>query len=235
MSEATQGYNQKIKVGLAGNPNHVKAVVPPLSSVMGFHKSFGSVSSGTATTDTTDKLIDSGATFQSDGVAVGMYVYNVTDGTWGVIESVDSETQLTIAADTQAGSATTDVFPDGDEAYVVRLVFELSDSWVEMNGQTLSDSDSPYNSQVIPDWNGSSGTARFLKGGTTSGDLAGSETHTHSVPYDNWSQAASMTNNVLNTYNGAAGSHQEADADNTSGATSTHPSNASTVWIMRVK
>lgn len=55
----------------------------------------------------------------------------------------------------------------------------LSDSFVECNGQTLSDADSPYNGQTIPDLNGSSGTPCFLRGNTSSGNTGGSETHNH--------------------------------------------------------
>jgi len=61
---------------------------------------------GTATTDTENKLIDSTATFVTDGVVAGDYIHNTTDDTWGVVDSVDSETELTL---------TTDAFPDGDE------------------------------------------------------------------------------------------------------------------------
>ncbi len=67
-------------------------------------------STGTATTDTEDKLIDTGATFVVDGVAVGDAVHNTTDDTWGLVTVVDSETSL---------SLDTDVFPDGDEGYEV--------------------------------------------------------------------------------------------------------------------
>ena len=49
----------------------------------------------------------------------------------------------------------------------------LPDGWLECNGQTLSDSDSPYNGQVIPDLNGDN---RFLRGNSTSGATGGEET-----------------------------------------------------------
>jgi len=55
----------------------------------------------------------------------------------------------------------------------------LPENWVECNGQTLSDSDSPYDGQVIPNLNGDGAGAAspgqsgaeqmFLRGGTTSG------------------------------------------------------------------
>ncbi len=52
----------------------------------------------------------------------------------------------------------------------------LSEGWVECNGQTLSDADSPLNGQTIPDLNGFGGGAqRFLRGATSSGTTGGSE------------------------------------------------------------
>jgi len=63
----------------------------------------------------------------------------------------------------------------------------IPDGWVECNGQTLNDTNSPYNGQTIPDLNGYTGTQRFLRGGgnadgstpTVSGGTGGSETMTH--------------------------------------------------------
>ncbi len=65
---------------------------------------------GTADTDTENKLIASGSTFITSGVERGMKIKNTTDNTWGTVSSVDSETQLTMEADT---------FPDGDETFSV--------------------------------------------------------------------------------------------------------------------
>jgi hypothetical protein len=52
----------------------------------------------------------------------------------------------------------------------------LPDNWVECNGQTLSDADSVYNGQTIPDLNGDN---RFLRGNSTSGDTGGTENNNH--------------------------------------------------------
>ena len=58
----------------------------------------------------------------------------------------------------------------------------LDDSWVECNGQTLSDADSPYNGLTIPDLNGGN---RYLRGNTSSGTTGGASSfnwsHTHTV------------------------------------------------------
>lgn len=96
----------------------------------------------------------------------------------------------------------------------------LPSGWVECNGQTLSDANSVYDGQTIPNLNGSSGTQRFLRGSTTSGSTGGSETHTHTI-----------SNGQGFDQSGAIAS---ASAQTTS-ATSTLPSYYEVVWIMRVK
>lgn len=51
---------------------------------------------------------------------------------------------------------------------------------VETNGQTLSDAQSVYNGETIPNINGSGGgTQRFLRGASTSGTTGGADSHTH--------------------------------------------------------
>ena len=57
------------------------------------------VSDGTATSEAVYKLIDSYATFQTDGVATGDVVVNTTDGTQTTVAIVDSEIQITLADD----------------------------------------------------------------------------------------------------------------------------------------
>ena len=65
----------------------------------------------------------------------------------------------------------------------------LPDEFVECNGQTLSDAQSVFNGQVIPNLNASGGgSQRFLRGSTTSGGTGGADTstallsHTHGTP-----------------------------------------------------
>lgn len=65
---------------------------------------------GNATQTTADKLIDSGATFQSDGILVDDAVLNKTDETWAKVTEIVSETELTLDAD---------IFTSGEE-YSVR-------------------------------------------------------------------------------------------------------------------
>ncbi len=57
------------------------------------------LSSGTATGTTASKLIDSGATFITDGVAVGDQIFNSTDNTYAIVTAVDSETALSLNKD----------------------------------------------------------------------------------------------------------------------------------------
>jgi hypothetical protein len=55
--------------------------------------------SGTTTSTSAGKLVDSGASFNNGSVAVAMKVYNLTDGTSTTIDAIDSATQLDLAAD----------------------------------------------------------------------------------------------------------------------------------------
>lgn len=91
----------------------------------------------------------------------------------------------------------------------------MPDTFVECNGQTLSDSDSPLNGQTIPDLNGGN---RYLKGNSTSGSTGGNLTHSHSISggatiggdgNDNWGTGTNAVNH--------------------------EPPYYTVVWIMRVK
>ena len=151
--------------------NAVIDSLPPIGGIMPWHKTFYSKATGTNTSTSSSKLIDSGATFQTAGVAVGMIVYNSSDATFSYVVSVDSQTQLTLAAN---------IFTATPKNYTVYATPRLSTRWLECNGQTVSDANSPYNGQAVPDMNG---TPRFARGGTTSGGTGGSDTknmsHSH--------------------------------------------------------
>ena len=60
----------------------------------------GTLSSGSATSTTSNKLVDSSASFTSS--VVGQIVYNTTDGTNATVTAKDSGTQLSIDADIMA-------------------------------------------------------------------------------------------------------------------------------------
>ena len=57
----------------------------------------------------------------------------------------------------------------------------LPGTWVECNGQTLSDPESPFDGQTIDDLNGITGAPRFLRGASASGGVGGTEDHSHTV------------------------------------------------------
>ena len=69
------------------------------------------VSSGAATSANTNQLINSGATFVTNGVSVGDQVQNTNDATYAIVVSVDSETTLTLNRN---------IFPLGTESYNIR-------------------------------------------------------------------------------------------------------------------
>jgi len=147
-----------------------------------------------------------------------------TDGTLsGNSDSaVPTEKAVKTYVDAQVSTPTPGVLPIGGVVAWVKSFPNtppLPSSFVECNGQTLSDSNSPYNGRTIPDLNGSSGTERFLRGQTTSGGTGGSESHTHSISFGGYPDM------------GTGGSR----ADSPTGATSTLPSYYEVVWIMRVK
>jgi hypothetical protein len=66
----------------------------------------------------------------------------------------------------------------------------------ECNGQTLSDAESPFNGQVLPNLNGTTDNdKRFLRGSTTSGTTGGAAgaNHNHPVSLNN---KEGNTNNI---------------------------------------
>ena len=65
---------------------------------------------GTNTSATAFKLIDSGASFITNGIIVGCVVKNTTDNTYSSVVSVDSQTQLTLK---------TNIFPTTPKGYAV--------------------------------------------------------------------------------------------------------------------
>ena len=99
----------------------------------------------------------------------------------------------------------------------------LPDNFVECNGQTLGDLDSPYYGEVIPNLNGVSGTKRFLRGSSTSGGFGGSETHMHTLSLPPGTPA------------GVGGGSAVTGGNYTTNATSNLPPYYEVVWIMRIK
>lgn len=94
--------------------------------------------------------------------------------------------------------------------------------FVECNGQVLSDGDSVYDGQTLPDLNGDN---QFLRGNSTSGGTGGSETmaHTHSITFE-----ANGVNTGGIATSRAATTGQASNTEN-------RPPFYNMVWIMRIK
>ena len=92
----------------------------------------------------------------------------------------------------------------------------LPDGWLECDGQTISDADSPMDGEDVPNLNNAETAAnsnRFLRGSPTSGGTSGTETHTHThSPTGNFQSGAGSTS-VVNHL----------------------PPYYNVVWIMRIK
>jgi len=85
----------------------------------GFY-SFPSPVTGTATSTSAGKLVDSGASFQTDNVhggssTFGDIAYNITDDTSATITSVDSENQLTLSSDIFESSEEYQIYRNGSQ------------------------------------------------------------------------------------------------------------------------
>ena len=100
----------------------------------------------------------------------------------------------------------------------------LPDGWVECDGSTISDTDSPYDGVTIPDLNGNN---YFLRGNSTSGGTGGASSVTSSTP-----SAASFADDYVPA--GGATFNKSKYGDHTH-SVSTLPPYYDMVWIMRIK
>jgi hypothetical protein len=129
------------------------------------------------------------------------------------IISVDSGTMLTISHN---------IFLGLDYEYIIYPT-SLPPQFVECNGQTLNDPESPYHGMTIPNLNGAGGeTKYFLRGSTTSGTTGGSETHYHTVTIP----AVGLSTGPSTC--GASGTY-------TTNTLSHLPPFYEVVWVMRIK
>lgn len=97
------------------------------------------VSSGTATGGSLFTLEDTGATFITDGVAVGDVVINDTNGEWGTVNEVTSETVLTHTVMTNASSASPANNPnESGDAYRVASSADTGAGVIHVEGLTAS-------------------------------------------------------------------------------------------------
>lgn len=115
----------------------------------------------------------------------------------------------------------------------------LPDNFLECNGQVISDAESPYDGQTLPDLNGEN---RFLRGNSSSGGKGGESEVTLEIaemPAHNHA----MNTNLMDTYPGV-GPYTVARDDNqptttgSKGGGNAHenkPPFFNTVWVMRIK
>ncbi len=124
---------------------------------------------------------------------------------------------------------------------------DLPDGFVECNGQSISDPNSPLNGITIPNLNGDSeNPKRFLRGGNTSGNFVGEDEHTLTIaelPPHSHSVGGSYSTNGSEQ---KIGNTTRGDSNNqpysiTSGSTGNGtpfnivPSSYEVVWIIKIK
>ena len=143
----------------------IKAGSIPIGGITPWLKTFASADSGTTTSTSANHLVQTGQNFMTT-VAVGYLVHNTTDSTFAYVTAVNSDTDLTLDADIMTTT----------EAYTIYKTPQLNGTWVECNGQVLSDAASLYNGATIPNLN--AGTYKMLRGALTSGATGGG-VHNH--------------------------------------------------------
>ena len=101
----------------------------------------------------------------------------------------------------------------------------LPEGWLECNGQTVDDPQSPLNGVALPNLNGGN---KFLRGNTTSGGTGGSSSvsHYHNVIYNTAKYGV---------YNGDTSVVYTVDSATSSTTINTQPQYYDVVWIMRVR
>ncbi|MCP4137056.1 MAG: tail fiber protein [bacterium] len=126
----------------------------------------------------------------------------------------------------------------------------VPEGWVECNGQTVSDGDSVYDGEAVPNLNGE---GRFLRGSSISGTNTddttavnglnivngGSHTHyfdTYRVNGANYFGSGHLGHNTdLDWHQVAQSRNDGAHGHTIAGDSETSPINMSVIWIMRIK
>jgi hypothetical protein len=184
----------------------------------------GSDNVGIGSTDPDATLDVNGSMILQNGSAINEFSTDTTleDSS---DDAVPTEKAVKTYVDNQISAGSVGVVPIGGVVAWLKSfpnTPSLPSGFIECNGQVLTDPNSPYVGQTIPNLNGASaGTQRFLRGATTSGAVGGSDSHTHSISMNKGQTdpfTGSQTNGVPST-----------------GATSTLPSYYEVLWIMRVK
>lgn len=158
-----------VKIGVAnGTTQLILDIVQDdrdqIGTIKAWNKTYGSADSGN--TDGigggTSILKDSGQNFNTT-IKPGMIVRNTTDGTYAWVTVVTSDTELAISSDIM----------DDSENYTIYKTVALNALWAECDNSVISDSESPYNGETLPNLNLSGASGRFLRGGTSSNVLTG--------------------------------------------------------------
>ena len=106
----------------------------------------------------------------------------------------------------------------------------LSSYWAECNGQTITDSDSPFNGQALPNLNGNN---NFLRGATASGATGGAATHVHAI---SGTTGAAVNASTAGTSNNIAPSASHTHTySGAFAAGNSLPAYYSVVFIIRIK
>ncbi len=112
----------------------------------------------------------------------------------------------------------------------------LPSGFVECNGQVLSDGDSVYDGQTLPDLNGDN---QFLRGNSTSGGIGGDEAmvHTHGGTTGAVSSGTDVELNSDAPIDPLVTGNDHVHGFTTGGASNTEnrPPFYNMVWIMRIK
>ncbi len=112
---------------------------------------------------------------------------------------------------------------------------DLPEGWVECNGQMLSDTNSLYHGQAIPNLNGAVSAGlkgRFLRGHSESGQIEDSQNLQHSHSH---SRVGAQNDSTGGSGWAAYSRDLVTGTTSTEGGPESRPHNYSVVWIMRVK
>jgi len=221
----------------------LQQTLPPFVPT-GIHKGFVAAlatekCSGTTTSASAGKLVDTGGDFSTDGVVAGDWVYNSTDGTWARVTAVDSGTQLSIDVDVMGSGEGYKIWPEPS----------WPENIVELDGTTISDTECPVNGMKLPNLNAAGAYAdssvaggMHLRGGTTAGVLQDDQMQGHW--HDFWVDVTSGTGGAAGTRGAAtqAGGGTYVRSPSTDGTNGTPRTGKETrgrsfsvVYIMRIK
>jgi len=212
----------------------------PVGSIVSWHKTTlekSATGSQTNTTQSATQLIDSSADFVSDGITAGMIVHNEADNEYAIVETVVDLNTLTLVSDLNAGTTDVDTFNGATgKAYAIYSTPELPDNWLECNGQTISDANSPLNGMTLPslhtaveDVNG-----YFLRG-VIQGEVTGTTEGSANLSHDHDIKTATNSDAGGTVVRGSSFDHLGLLAIQNSGGSEARPVAFAIIWIMRIK